>query len=130
MSEIYRGAALTTSATLAENSHEGCGLTRTLSPATHIKTYSSGGGRTLFNLSARIDPASGSEHWKVANKAPVDRRAWTLQEKILSRHILHVEPQQFTWQYATLMETEDGIDWTTEVGNDASWRPLYSHEIV
>jgi hypothetical protein len=130
MSEIYRGALLTISATFAENSRVGCGLARVLSPATHFKTVPVDADTTSLIVPVRTDLVSGPEHGNISQKAPVNKRAWTLQEKILSRRILHVGPQQFTWQCATLLETEDGIDWTTEAGNDASRRPLHSHEIV
>ncbi|KAJ4292438.1 hypothetical protein N0V90_009100 [Kalmusia sp. IMI 367209] len=108
MASIYRGATLTISMTSARNSHEGSGITHPLPPATQFNTFN--GSKSFFALRNVYQVhLQGHELYPILSNAPIHDRAWILQEKVLSRRILHATKSQFAWQCATQFESEDGI---------------------
>jgi hypothetical protein len=118
MSSIFRGAAMTISATTSNDCHEGCGINNTIEPPSHFPSvldispaFAIRGPEQLSYLS-KIE-----QHMK---NAPVHKRAWIFQEKHLSQRILHLTPTQFVWQCATRSESEDGfrLNNTSDTGLD------------
>ncbi|KAE8823051.1 hypothetical protein PTNB73_10368 [Pyrenophora teres f. teres] len=109
MSAIFRAGTITLSATVSENSHGGCGLKSTLAPVMRFRNI---GGRGP-DFAARETAAFGQSPSIVMNSelrhAPVNTRAWILQEKVLSGRILHAMDSQFVWQCGGVTESEDGI---------------------
>ncbi|KAF7568992.1 HET domain protein [Pyrenophora tritici-repentis] len=109
MAAIFRAGTITLSATISENSHGGCGLTTTLAPAMRFRNISGRGP----DFAAREIAAFGQSPTIVMKSelrhAPVNKRAWILQEKMLSQRILHAMESQFVWQCLGVTESEDGI---------------------
>ncbi|KAF5845956.1 hypothetical protein GGP41_008434 [Bipolaris sorokiniana] len=124
MAAIYGAGTITLSATSAENSHGGCGL----SPKTQSVTRfcSTDSGRPDFAVKER-------DHFRniwvdtieiQLRDEPVRKRAWILQEQILSRRILHATYSQFVWECNSIREREDGTayDQKTYLPPDKAWR--------
>ncbi|EOA91479.1 uncharacterized protein SETTUDRAFT_86814 [Exserohilum turcica Et28A] len=109
MAAIYRAATITLSATSANNSHEGCGL----SPKRQSVKRFSGPGSGSLDFAARETVVLGRSSTDILKEqlrdGPVHSRAWILQEKLLSRRILHAVHSQFVWQCNVITESEDGM---------------------
>jgi hypothetical protein len=128
MASIFRNATLTISATTAENSTQGCGISNMLTPSTQFTLPSrASSGRLQAYISIRqTDPDSNVRH--LLENAPIHKRAWIFQEKILSRRILHATHGIFIYQCATHIETEDSL--VHDVGRGIggkNWEVLASH---
>ncbi|KAF1830837.1 HET-domain-containing protein [Decorospora gaudefroyi] len=128
MSAIFRAGTLTLSATTARNSQEGCGLqTASFERVTRFKGTQEG-----LSFAARQVDAYGRTGMQLLGEqmasAPVNERAWILQEKLLSRRILHATHLQFVWQCCMVTESEDGNVYH-EKGSSLTtgWKLLHSH---
>jgi hypothetical protein len=115
MATIFRNATITISASTAENSTQGCGITSLLPPSTQF-TLPRGEAREerppylAICQTSHIDhPFPGREYGLQFYDYPVHKRAWIFQEKILSRRILHATHGLFMYQCATHFEDEDGL---------------------
>lgn len=102
MASIYRAATLTLSATSASGSSEGSSLSRLLEPAHHLH-----GAQQNFRLRDHI--FENKNPFGAVASGPTTKRAWILQEKVLSQRILHATDTQLVWQCTTLVESEDGM---------------------
>ncbi|KAF2637346.1 HET-domain-containing protein [Massarina eburnea CBS 473.64] len=121
MASIFRGATLTISASEARDSTVGCGITKLIPPATQFTIPGNG-----FFSARKIRPGEndGSKRHEFT-ESPIHTRAWILQEKVLSKRILHATQSQFVWQCATHIETEDG--WTRDLNTSrGNWAVLGS----
>lgn len=109
MAAIYRAATITLSATSANNSHGGCGL----SPKRQSVKRFSGAGSGSLQFAARETVVVGRSATDVLKEqlrdGPVHSRAWILQEKLLSRRVLHAVHSQFVWQCNVITESEDSM---------------------
>jgi len=107
MSGVYRGAVLTVSAASAEHSIEGCLGDRHLARAYGALfrlPYRHGQGENLVRGSILLSeqPIGGKY------QEPIDRRAWTMQEHILSLRLLRFGSKQTTWKCRTRHYSIDG----------------------
>lgn len=124
MAAIYGAGTITISATSAENSHGGCGL----SPKTQSVTRfcSTEPGRPDFAVKERdrFRRYSMDTIEIQLRDEPVRKRAWILQEQILSRRILHATCSQFVWECNSINEREDGTayDQKTYLSPEKAWR--------
>jgi hypothetical protein len=101
MATVFREAILTLSATTSSNCFGGCGYSDALQPASHFEG-------TVLPFAARdTSLASWDNPFKRIVKGPVHQRAWIFQEKLLSRRIVHTTNEQFVWQCASLVQSED-----------------------
>ncbi|EMD59792.1 hypothetical protein COCSADRAFT_101130 [Bipolaris sorokiniana ND90Pr] len=123
MAAIYGAGTITLSATSAENSHGGCGLSPKLQSV--IRFCSTDPGRPDFAVKEKYyflrHPSSTITGQ--LRREPVYKRAWILQEKILSRRILHATFSQFVWKCNVITESEDGIAYNqkTYLPPDKAW---------
>lgn len=106
MATTYENATLTLAATSSASSQEG--LYRTSVPS-----WSLGGGNYLRRCS---DPIF-FEHRFTRNPAFVDRvapllrRAWVLQERLISRRLIQFTPLELVFECYSGTETESGVGW-------------------
>ncbi|RAR12860.1 Het-C-domain-containing protein [Stemphylium lycopersici] len=109
MAAIFRAGTITLSATCSFNSRGGCGLSPGFRPAHRFPKADSEG----FGFAARETEVLRRSSTDVLEgqlrHGPVNGRAWILQEKMLSRRILHATSSQFVWQCNTITESEDGM---------------------
>ncbi|CAI6339481.1 unnamed protein product [Periconia digitata] len=127
MARIYEDATITISATSAGNSQDGCGITTVFPPA--VQLSSKVPSDTNTTLIAIRDSTSGPLEQEVKSillNSPMNSRAWILQERLLSRRILHATTSLFVWQCATVIETEDGLIHETKATH-GPWDILESH---
>jgi hypothetical protein len=59
-------------------------------------------------------------------KAPINARAWTLQELILSRRTVHFAADQLFWQCRTLLLSEDGLVQADKFESLRGWADVYA----
>lgn len=114
MAAIYGTGTITISATSAKNSHGGCGLSP--KPQSVKRFCNVGSGRP--ELAARETVDMGTNPTGVLQSelkdGPFHSRAWILQEKMLSRRVLHALYSQFVWQCNTITESEDSMIFSQE----------------
>jgi hypothetical protein len=108
MTSVYQKAALTISAASAENSDQGFLKDRTLSKAyggiTFQVPYRHGTGNNIVEGSVLLSQQPICDNFD----EPIDRRAWTMQEHILSRRILRFGSKQTTWKCPSRHKSIDG----------------------
>jgi hypothetical protein len=93
MSSIFRGAAMTSSATTSNDCHEGCGINNTIEPAIHFPSAPDNLPAFAIREPEQLSYLSKIEQHM--EDAPVYKRAWIFQNKHLSRRILNLTPTQF-----------------------------------
>ena len=126
MAAIFRNATLTISASSAENSTQGCGVSNLLVPSTQFVLPSPaapGQPRSCIIIRQTTQNPERRPPYLFA-EYPIHSRAWIFQEKILSRRILHATHGLFLYQCATHIESEDS-DWYSENGSLDSHVPEY-----
>ena len=114
MASVFSGAALTLAATDSEDGNGGLFFS-SLDPPTET-TYDEGGAPILLRCPAADE--------RLIHVSPLNSRAWTLQELVLSRRTIHFSKKQLDWQCKELFLSEDGL-----IQNDvfASFRQDYMH---
>ncbi|PTD08506.1 hypothetical protein FCULG_00012416 [Fusarium culmorum] len=104
MGDVYQNAYLTIAAAASQNSNEGLFHPRPFSIRKEITTVIKGEEEAekvdIFARSWRSDwPWSDSigdgPSWRAQN--PLEKRAWTLQEHVLSRRILRFTAHELVW---------------------------------
>ncbi|KAK3369711.1 heterokaryon incompatibility protein-domain-containing protein [Lasiosphaeria ovina] len=115
MASVFSGAVLTLAATDSEDGNAGLFLT-SLEPPIET-TYDEEGAPILLRC-----PAADN---RLIQVSPLNSRAWTLQELVLSRRTVHFSTNQLYWQCKELFLSEDGL-----IQNDvfASFRQGYMRE--
>ncbi|KAJ6192882.1 heterokaryon incompatibility protein-domain-containing protein [Bipolaris maydis] len=124
MAAIYGAGTITLSATSAENSHGGFGLSPKIQSVTRF--CSNYPGRPDFAVKEkdkRRHDWTDTIEMQLRDE-PVRKRAWILQEQILSRRILHATYSEFVWECNSIKEREDGTayDQKTYLPPDKAWR--------
>ena len=114
MAAIFHNAYLTISAA-GPDCHSGCGVSRVNEPAlimctTNDVPANQNDHNQHPTMSVRASP--GYTFWNPVedfNGWPLHSRGWIFQEIILSRRLLHIDPEgNFFWQCHTLLDSEDG----------------------
>jgi hypothetical protein len=124
MPEVYRRATLTISASSAKNSNEGFlhtsaatyqKLDRCL-VALRYRCSDTGYGRVILTRQRTEDDL-------VNARPPVDRRAWTMQEQLLSTRLIQFESDQVHWicKCSSIKHWHDGTKIKTEVKDKGSF---------
>lgn len=103
MAEVYGSSILTIAASSSNNSLTGCFFPRGSSPSIALKYSSKNGSQHLVYLRKRL-----KRFEETVNKGPLNSRAWTFQERLLSRRILHYGEDQLHWECEETCLSEDG----------------------
>lgn len=101
MHNIYEGAALTISAMSARDGRGGCWI-----PRRRVFNVPSEDGRSIRLAFHRSIELAGQHASFLSSQAdtdletqyPLATRKWTLQERLLSRRVLHFTAQDFVWE--------------------------------
>src|SRR5271154_7113046 len=104
MGEVYRNSWCTIAAARASNSNMGCYVDRNPVPLRICKLpgnlFSTDPGEKIYVYRYELDC------WDDINHAPLNSRAWVLQERILSPRVLHYGSEQIFWECQTHSATE------------------------
>jgi hypothetical protein len=126
MQKIYGNAYLTIAATDAKNSHEGLFRERDtkalrpfkmsildMIPSTEMQKKDSAAS-LVEEFEDLVENDPGAIHyltdielaWERLEESPLNRRAWAIQERILSPRVLHYDKDQLVWECDTLSACE------------------------
>ncbi|POS80235.1 hypothetical protein DHEL01_v201360 [Diaporthe helianthi] len=120
MSSIYRNSMLTISATGAVDGSRGCFIPEAHSEIVQLpQTFSDTDGKA-YVTGSRLGSYGMPWADKVAS-GPLFRRAWALQERCLSRRILHCCQGQWVWECCEKIEAQFGF--SEERSN--AWHPAF-----
>jgi hypothetical protein len=114
MAAIFRAGTITLSATSADNGHGGCGLDIEYEPVVWFPGLNGRHAGFSARETGVCDKTSTDILVKQLLQAPVNTRAWILQESMLSRRTLHATYSQFVWQCGSLTESEDSAIYIQE----------------
>ncbi|KAJ8483283.1 hypothetical protein ONZ45_g14653 [Pleurotus djamor] len=106
MCEIYSGAALTLSADGARSASEGLFCANQTYSNFEYKRYRGPDGRETGFFLRRPTSHPGLENRVGSNDQAIDRRGWTMQERLMSRRVLHFTSDELIWECNTLTECE------------------------
>ena len=97
MAEVYSNAFCTISATGASNSATGCYSPRSALSLSAASCHLYGSDTDQKITGPLLMP--GLPEWDISvNRAPLNNRAWTLQERALSHRILHWTKHELVWE--------------------------------
>jgi hypothetical protein len=102
MGDVYRNAALVIAASGAKDSSEGLFITDR-PPATVLRLPYRVAGEVKGTFNMTRSPTIWEWH---PGAGPLDRRAWTLQERYLARRLMTFMPKGITWICKTTSVTE------------------------
>ncbi|KAI9856310.1 MAG: hypothetical protein M1813_009146 [Trichoglossum hirsutum] len=106
MGLVYRNALFTISATGASDTSVGCFTRHTPMLMQPVKLdYRSHDGKRKGRMFMRSQPATVADS---LDRSPVNSRGWCLQERILSRRVLHYTKDQMYWECQKHCAAEDG----------------------
>ena len=109
MSEVYKNALLTIAATGAENSLAGCFMKRPISSMAPIQLELTLDGGQISQVYLWPSSCKPIDPFRVeVDMGPLSKRAWVLQERILSRRTLHYGKTQILWECQQESLAEDG----------------------
>lgn len=103
MADVYRNAFCTIAATGSKSDEEGIFLQRRRQDVFQLP----------YNAANTYIAATSSEDDVAAmlelHQSPLSARGWTMQERLLSRRIIHFTDTRVIWECCTRSETEDGL---------------------
>lgn len=103
MANVYRNAYCTIAATGSKGDQEGIFLERRTQDVFQLP----------YNAANTYIAATSNEDDVTAmlelHQSPLSTRAWTMQERLLSRRIVHFTDTRVIWECCTRSETEDGL---------------------
>jgi hypothetical protein len=124
MGGVYRRAACNLAATGFSDGRNGLFSTRDGKLLSPLKVYVDWDGvRPQRGIPIRGEYyLSDDDHWKISVcNAPLNRRAWVVQERILSPRIIHFGDKQLLWECYELKASEAfpyGLDYKHATGNN------------
>ena len=102
MADVYGNAYCTIAATGSHGDQEGVFIPRAEQDVCNLKY---GESNTKILVTSIEDDISALK--ELHSDSPLSNRAWTLQEKLLSRRIIHFTRSRAIWECRTRFETED-----------------------
>lgn len=106
MCAVYSGATLTLSADGSSSATEGLFQTdQALSKIVYKDYVDPDGYATLIVLTQR-QPHDTVESRRLSSSQPIDTRGWTMQERLMSRRILHFTSDEMAWECDAVTECE------------------------
>ncbi|RTE68882.1 hypothetical protein BHE90_016739 [Fusarium euwallaceae] len=130
MRDVYRNSYLTISVARSGDSSEGCFSTR---PSKHMSTKvgSINHQGQIYDVMAR----ESINHYQIAasdsfdSDFPLFSRAWTFQERLLPRRVVHYGEKELIWECNTVCDCECGA--SQEIlapwGYDNSTKVIFAH---
>lgn len=109
MGSIYSNSLITTAATGAKDSSQGCSLPRSdplIKPV--MVEYQIIGSDKIGQFF--VGPQVSEFDKGIIRHGPLSLRGWTLQEFLLSRRIVHYGKEQIYWECQLLSRAEDGAE--------------------
>jgi len=108
MAEVYAGAYFTIAATGAHDGSEGLFLERNVSMIQPFPVVSSWTSRHRSRIHTESDRylVFPSNYWEYMLDSPLLKRAWVVQERVLSRRIVHFTRSQLFWECSCLSACE------------------------
>lgn len=103
MAHVYRNAYCTVAATGSKSDQEGIFLQR---PRQDVFKLAYNAANTYIAATYNEDDVAAMLE---LHKSPLSTRAWTMQERLLSRRIIHFTDTRVIWECCTRSETEDGL---------------------
>lgn len=104
MIRIYQNATLALAATAAIDSRQGCSFKRQPS-SLNLRISKSPDTSTIY---VRKVPTENTLRQSIL-EAPLNQRAWVLQELLLSSRVIHFAQDQMYWQCSSMLASEDGL---------------------
>lgn len=106
MCAVYSGATLTLSADGSDCATNGLFQTdQALSKLNYQKYCGPNGDDTVLVLTDLVHHPSVGTRFLSSNQ-PIDSRGWTMQERLMSRRVLHFTSNEMVWECDTLTECE------------------------
>lgn len=122
MGEVYEHAKIVIAATGSSNAYEGCFVDTPTSVSVELP-YASNGIRTGQPFTMKF----WTPTWQVKNVfRPLSDRAWTIQERVLSRRIVHYTAKGIWWNcrhFGAICIRHDGISFKDDqlIARQQSW---------
>ncbi|KAH6666016.1 heterokaryon incompatibility protein-domain-containing protein [Halenospora varia] len=114
MDLVYQNAVLTIAASAASDGQKGCFFSRTKQGPSPVEIqYHNSNGDNIGGvyIQGRV-PTLDEE----LSRAPLNTRAWTLQERLLPKRILHCCASQLYWECHTCCFSESGVEFPPAYG--------------
>lgn len=106
MCAVYSGATLTLSADGSDSARKGLFQTgQALSQLKYTEYVGPGGDATMLLL-LQAPPHGTVAGRCLSSSQPIDTRGWTMQERLMSRRILHFSSDEMAWECNTVTECE------------------------
>jgi hypothetical protein len=131
MQNVYSGSVVTIAATDAVDSSGGCFVQNSLdTEADNINGTAAIAQSTFF--STRNPEADElvlvrtqiSDSRTIVDKAPLNKRGWTLQEMVLSHRTIHCTRSELHWQCRSALRTETGVTHSRQMVQHGALPPL------
>lgn len=103
MADVYRNAYCTIAASGSKSDQEGVFLQRSQQDIFEMPYHAA---KTHIAVTSNEDDVAAMLE---LHKSQLSTRAWTIQERLLSRRILHFTNTRVIWECCTRSETEDGL---------------------
>lgn len=104
MIRVYQNATLALAATAAIDSRQGCSFKRQAS-SLNLRINKFPDPSTIY---VRKVPTENTLRQSIL-EAPLNQRAWVLQELLLSSRVIHFAQDQMYWQCSSRLASEDGL---------------------
>jgi hypothetical protein len=118
MGAYYGQAHLTLSATSADGDHVGFLNPRTPGVSASVELTLALPNSEIGRICIALEPpnAVAGAFYRNVEQSPINKRAWILQERALSRRILHFGKEQIFWECGSFALSEDGSSQSRSLG--------------